>query len=159
MKRHVSFIAIFMLLCLALTGCGAKAIEEGTTYLEDGNYKKAVTKFKEAVDKGQDTGEAYRGIGMAKLDNGAEKTAALYNFLGSCELKLDNPKEALNYYNLGQECDDASKELMQEMKYNEIVAYEKLGKWENARTKLKEYVKDYPDDERGTKEAEFLETQ
>ena len=25
--------------------------------------------------------------------------------------------------------------------------------------KLKEYVKDYPDDERGTKEAEFLETQ
>lgn len=48
---------------------------------------------------------------------------------------------------------------MQEMKYNEIVAYEKLGKWENARTKLKEYVKDYPDDERGTKEAEFLETQ
>ena len=168
MKRHVSFIAIFMLLCLALTGCGSKAIEEGTTYLEDGNYKKAVTKFKEAVDKGQDTGEAYRGIGMAKwelgeyeaalsafqsaLDNGAEKTAALYNFLGSCELKL-------NYYNLGQECDDASKELMQEMKYNEIVAYEKLGKWENARTKLKEYVKDYPDDERGTKEAEFLETQ
>lgn len=175
MKRHVSFIAIFMLLCLALTGCGSKAIEEGTTYLEDGNYKKAVTKFKEAVDKGQDTGEAYRGIGMAKwelgeyeaalsafqsaLDNGAEKTAALYNFLGSCELKLDNPKEALNYYNLGQECDDASKELMQEMKYNEIVEYEELGKWENARTKLKEYVKDYPDDERGTKEAEFLETQ
>ena len=52
MKRHVSFIAIFMLLCLALTGCGSKAIEEGTTYLEDGNYKKAVTKFKEAVDKG-----------------------------------------------------------------------------------------------------------
>ena len=43
MKRHVSFIAICMLLCLALTGCGSKAIEEGTTYLEDGNYKKAVT--------------------------------------------------------------------------------------------------------------------
>ena len=154
-----------------MTGCGSKAIEEGTTYLEDGNYKKAVTKFKEAVDKGQDTGEAYRGIGMAKWELGEyeaalsafqsalEKTAALYNFLGSCELKLDNPKEALNYYNLGQECDDASKELMQEMKYNEIVAYEQLGKWENARTKLKEYVKDYPDDERGTKEAEFLETQ
>ena len=93
------------------------------------------------------------------MDNGAEKTTALYNFLGSCELKVDNPKEALNYYNLGQGCDDASKELMQEMKYNEIVAYEKLGKWENARTKLKEYVKDYPNDERGTKEAEFLETQ
>ena len=70
MKRHVSFIAIFMLLCLALTGCGSKAIEEGTTYLEDGNYKKAVTKFKEAVDKGQDTGEAYRGIGMAKWELG-----------------------------------------------------------------------------------------
>ena len=181
MKRHVSFIAICMLLCLALTGCGSKAIEEGTTYLEDGNYKKAVTKFKEAADKGQDTGEAYRGIGMAKwelgeyeaalsafqsaLDNGAEKTAALYNFLGSCELKLDNPKEALNYYNLGQECDDASKELMQEMKYNEIVAY--LSGFRMPRTydestvrkKLKEYVKDYPDDERGTKEAEFLETQ
>ena len=41
MKRHVSFIAICMLLCLALTGCGSKAIEEGTTYLEDGNYQKS----------------------------------------------------------------------------------------------------------------------
>ena len=49
MKRHVSFIAIFMLLCLSLTGCGSKAIEEGTTYLEDGNYKKAVTKFKQWI--------------------------------------------------------------------------------------------------------------
>lgn len=175
MKRYTSFTVICLMLCLMLTGCGSKAIEEGTKYLEDGNYKKAVTSFKEAVDKGQDVGEAYRGIGMAKwelgeyeaalsafksaLDNGAEKTATLYNFLGNCEMKQDNPKEALNYYNLGLECEDAGKELTQEMKFNEIVAYEQLEKWENARTKLAEYVKDYPDDERAAKEAEFLETQ
>ena len=48
--------------------------------------------------------------------------------------------------------------MKQEMRFNEIAAYEKTGDYESARTKLKEYVEDYPDDERAAKEAEFLET-
>lgn len=70
MKRHVSFIAIFMLLCLALTGCGSKAIEEGTTYLEDGNYKKLSRSSRKQWTKDRTPERAYRGIGMAEWGTG-----------------------------------------------------------------------------------------
>lgn len=175
MNRYKRLCAAMILVSFALTGCGSKTLEEGTELLKSGKYKEAVEQLKEAAEQDKYAAEAYRGIGMAKwelgeyeaarnafesaLENGAEKTAALHNLLGNCELKLNNPKAALNYYSLGEKCEDASKELLQEMKFNEIVAYEQLGEWDNARTKLADYVKDYPEDERAAKEAEFLETQ
>ena len=48
--------------------------------------------------------------------------------------------------------------MIREMKYNEILCYEKLADWENARQKAEEYLSEYPDDEAVQKEAEFLET-
>ena len=48
--------------------------------------------------------------------------------------------------------------MMQEMRFNEIVAYEQAGDIESARSKLADYTADYPDDEKAAKEAEFLET-
>mgnify|MGYP005802440131 FL=1 len=45
-----------------------------------------------------------------------------------------------------------------ELKYNEIICYEKLADWENAREKANEYLSEYPDDEAVRKEAELLET-
>ena len=44
------------------------------------------------------------------------------------------------------------------MRLNEIAAYEKSGDMESAKSKLKSYIQDYPDDEKAAKEAEFLET-
>ncbi|MDE6937143.1 MAG: tetratricopeptide repeat protein, partial [Lachnospiraceae bacterium] len=43
-------------------------------------------------------------------------------------------------------------------RFNSIAAYEKLGDMDTARTLLKEYVADYPDDESAVKEAQFWET-
>ena len=43
------------------------------------------------------------------LENGAKKTGTLYNFIGTCELRLGNPESALNYYNLGLASEDISK--------------------------------------------------
>ena len=56
------------------------------------------------------------------------------------------------------EAEDVSEEMMQEMRFNEIVAYEQAGDIESARSKLADYTADYPDDEKAAKEAEFLET-
>lgn len=62
MKR-ATLLALTVSACL-LTGC-TNALKDGTGYLEDGNYKEAVTAFQKAVDEGKKTAEAYRGLGMA----------------------------------------------------------------------------------------------
>lgn len=52
----------------------------------------------------------------------------------------------------------ASTKVLQEMRFNQIVCYEKLGDWENAKTKIAEYIQVYPDDADAQREAKFLET-
>ena len=54
--------------------------------------------------------------------------------------------------------DPSADSLIQELKYNEIICYEQLGDWENAKAKMQEYREAYPDDDSVEKEAEFLET-
>ena len=49
-------------------------------------------------------------------------------------------------------------EVLQEMLFNQIVCYENLGDWENAKTKIAEYIQVYPDDADAQREAKFLET-
>ncbi len=174
-KNYFIVVMTLLLVCFALTGCGNKSLEQGLESLESGEYEASVDKFKEAAKKDRDAGEAYRGIGIAEwelgqyeaarnafeaaLENGAEKTATIYNFLGNCEMQLGNGKAALNYYNLGMSLEDCGEEMLQEMRFNEIAAYEQCGEWENAKAKLAEYTADYPDDARAAREAEFFETQ
>ena len=172
MKRGKALLAIFSA-GLLLTACGNPS-EKGVEYLETGEYDQAVEQFEQAIEKNKNTGDAWRGIGIAKweqkdykgarnafrkaLDNNAEKTGTIYNLIGNCDLKLGKAKEALNYYNLGLEQDDVSKKMKKEMKYNIIVAYEKMEDWESAEVKLEEYLESYPNDKAAKKEAEFLET-
>ena len=173
MKRGKALLAIFSA-GLLLTACGNPS-EKGVEYLEKGEYDQAVEQFEQAIEKNKNTGDAWRGIGIAKweqkdykgarnafrkaLDNNAEKTGTIYNLIGNCDLKLGKAKEALNYYNLGLEQDDVSKKMKKEMKYNIIVAYEKMEDWESAEVKLEEYLESYPNDKAAKKEAEFLETE
>ena len=172
MKRGKALLAIFSA-GLLLTACGNPS-KKGVEYLEKGEYDQAVEQFEQAIEKNKNTGDAWRGIGIAKweqkdykgarnafrkaLDDNAEKTGTIYNLIGNCDLKLGKAKEALNYYNLGMEQDDVSKKMKKEMKYNIIVAYEKMEDWESAEVKLEEYLESYPNDKAAKKEAEFLET-
>ena len=55
MKR-ATLLALAVSACL-LTGC-TNALKDGTGYLEDGNYKEAVTAFQKAVDEGKKTAQA-----------------------------------------------------------------------------------------------------
>ncbi len=172
MKRIGRITAVF-LLGLSLAGCGNPS-EKGVEYLEEGQYDKAVEEFEKAVEDEINIGDAYRGIGIARweqenyeeardaflsaLENEAQETGTLYNFIGSCELKLGNPVSAQSYFRLGIGLDGNSTGLEQEMKYNMIVAYEQAEDWESARVKLDEYIAEYPEDETAQKEKEFLET-
>ena len=47
---------------------------------------------------------------------------------------------------------------LQEMLYNEVMAYEGLRDWDGAKVKMEAYVAKYPDDADAKKEAEFLKT-
>ena len=126
-------IAAVVLAALSLTGCSAPS-EKGLEYLQEEEYDKAIEEFQKAVDKDDNPGDAYRGIGIAKweqedyegaleafksaLENGAEKTGTLYNFIGCCALRAGDASSALNYFNLGISQEDNSEELLQEMKFN-----------------------------------------
>ena len=104
MKKNLGTITAVFMLAVSLAGCGAHPSEEGVELLEEGKYEEAVGKFEEAIEKGKNEADAYRGIGIARweledyegalsafqsaLEQDAEPTATLYNFLGNCEMKL-----------------------------------------------------------------------
>lgn len=172
-----------VLAVLFLTGCQKNYIKEGTDHLEKQQYGEAEKSFKQAAEKKQDAAEAYRGLGMAYyeqkdyknaqkaiqkvLDNKGEADPVLYNLLGVCALQMDDPHKALTAFQEGlaleedkngKSVDKQYAALVQEMRYNEIVCYEKLHDWDKAKTKALEYIKQYPDDKDAKKEAQFLST-
>lgn len=172
MKRVKALIAVLSA-GLLLTACGNPS-KKGVEYLQEGDYDQAIEQFEQAVEKKKNVGDAYRGIGIARwekkdykgarkallkaLDNDAKQSGTIYNLIGSCDLKLEKGKEALNYFNLGLKQEDISKKLKKEMEFNVIVAYEQMEDWESAEVKLEDYLASYPNDKAAKKEAEFLKT-
>ena len=47
--------------------------------------------------------------------------------------------------------------LMKKFKRNVIITNEKIGEFEEAYDKIKEYIKEYPEDEEAIREKEFLD--
>lgn len=169
---------IFLLLCLCLWLLLNKGnpSEEGIEYLKNGQYEEAIEQFGQAVEEEINVADAYRGIGLAcweqedyegardafqkALEQKTEQpfTGTIYNLLGICEMKLNNPASAKDYFQLGIGLKGNSAELDREMKYNLIVAFEQTGDWESAKAKLAEYTAEYPNDANALKEQQFLET-
>lgn len=171
-----------VLTVLLLTGC-QNEIKEGTKQLEEQQYTEAVGSFEKALEKKKDTAEAYRGLGMAYyeqqdyqsakeafqqvLANNGEATPVLYNLLGVCSMHLEDYQGALDAFSQGlalaggENGDTDGQEdagTVQEMKFNEIVCYERLLDWKSAKEKIAEYISTYPDDKEAQKEAAFLST-
>lgn len=173
-RKKQILAALLTAACIGLAGC-ADAVGDGLGLLKEEKYTEAAENFQKAVDKGENLGEAYRGLGIcyweqedyekaseafqSALDNGTEKTATIYNMLGICEMKAESYKKAAFYFMNGQMKEGASEELMQEMAFNESAAYEADGDYGKALQKLEGYVAKYPDDEKAAKELAFLKTQ
>lgn len=182
-KKKLAVIMLVGMTCLA-SGCG-NIVKDGTEALGEGKYDAAETSFKEASksDKKDVAVDGYQGLGMtyyeqkeydkaldafeSALDQGAEQTKELYNLTAVCAMKTEDYDKALEYLKAGialaegeteKDQEKADTTLLQEMQYNEIVCYEQKADWENAKSAMEEYQKNYPEDDSVSKEAEFLQT-
>ena len=177
MKKY-RVIALVLLMSF-LTACVPEnGIAEGTALLEEKKYEAAVTVFEESVEKGENPGAAYKGIGIARYElgeyesallafenafqYGEEQTPMVLNLTGICSMKLEKYAEAVTQFELGIAAGQAEPEnygeLVREMKYNEIVCYERIADWQTAKVKVEEYLELYPEDEVMQREAQFLGT-
>ena len=128
------------------------------TYYEQEEYSSALDAFKKAVD------------------TGVVQTTQIYNLMGICAMKTEDYEAALEYiqaeschggnrYAAGEEEKNSengkdSAEMIQEMRYNEVVCYEKLADLGKTRSKrASEYLIEYPEDTAMEREADCLATE
>ena len=78
------------------------------------------------------------------------------NRLGMCKLQSGDAQAALDYFNRALEMEDKS--MTQTLKFNQIVAYEYLGEFNQANILMKKYLQIYPDDQVAIREYEFLKS-
>ncbi len=78
------------------------------------------------------------------------------NQLGLCKLEAKDYQGALKAFQAAMQIE--SDTLTQNLKYNEIVAYEYLGDFTKAKVLMEAYLKAYPDDGAAIREYEFLKT-
>ena len=83
-------------------------------------------------------------------------SAKVYNQLGMCQIRQGDYESAIASFQAGLALDD--KEMEQSLKLNEITAYEYMGEFEVASSKMQEYLKNYPDDQMAVRENIFLST-
>lgn len=109
-------------------------------------------------------GQAYEKLGdynyaasvySTYLEN-KQADAEIYNQLGLCKLKVGDYKAALNAFQAGLAMEGNS--VMQSLRFNEVVAYEYLGQFEQAKLAMQQYLALYPDDVNAQRENVFLQT-
>lgn len=188
MKNRAKILFVILSAVCLLSGCGnivkkgTKALEAKEYDKAVTAFQEAIDSGNQ--DK---VAEGYQGLGMAyyeqkeydkaeeafqnALDQGAKQTIQLYNLAGISAMQNADYDKALEYIQAGlalkadatdqsdeKKVDDSESDLIQEMKYNEIICLEKTADWDGAKSKMLEYQESYPDDTSVEKEAEFLQT-
>lgn len=142
--------------------------QRGRVYFFMGDKDSASQELIKAANEGY--GEAQLFLGKVYLSNddsasaramyqqymtGEEGLARGYNGLALCDIAEGKYDDALSNIQKGLEIAETNE--VQDLLYNEAVAYEKKLDFETARTKMEAYVKLYPDDVDAQKEYEFLQ--
>ena len=86
----------------------------------------------------------------------SQKDAALYNQLGLCKMQMGDYEAALTAFEEGMLVENCP--CIQNLKFNQIVAYEYLGQFDKAKVLMESYLLTYPDDEEAKREYDFLKT-
>lgn len=138
-------------------------------YMEE--YNLAINEFSKAFENGYEESYYYLGNIYDKKEDYEEAvinykkyieskeismTAAVYNQIGACLLKLGRYSEALSYIQIGLEYQE--KNLEQPLRRNEIIAYEETGDFVTAYHLMTDYIEQYPEDKEAVKDYEFLKT-
>lgn len=155
----------------AIQTAGSKmsSYDSGRMYYYLGEYQQACVALEKAREKGDADcylylGKAYEATGDYNYASSVYNawltkdtgSAAIYNQLGLCEMAMGNYKRALDAFQEGMQIENNS--LMQTLAFNEIVAYEYLENYQQARVLVDNYLKNYPDDEQAKREQQFLST-
>lgn len=150
-------------------GKGLEDGEKGIVYYYLEDYENA-RKYLDPFVNGKDPklslilGQTYEKLGdmnyavvvyQTYLDAN-EPDAAIYNSLGICLMNQEKYNEAVTAFDSGIAMGNS--DYLQELRFNMIVANEYIGNFDQAKTKMQEYLQLYPDDARAKKENEFLKT-
>lgn len=131
--------------------------EDARVFLEkvrDSHGVSAVSLLGQAYEKLGDYNYA-ASVYSTYLEN-KQADAEIYNQLGLCKLKVGDYEAALNAFQAGLAVEGNS--VMQSLRFNEVVAYEYLGRFEQAKLAMQQYLALYPDDEAAQRENVFLQT-
>ena len=82
--------------------------------------------------------------------------AEIYNQLGLCRMQLGEYQTALDAFQTAMNIEGNN--MMQTLKFNEIVTYEYMGEYKTAAALMNSYLRSYPDDTTAKREYEFLQT-
>lgn len=134
-----------------------------------GNYENArnfLERLKTTTDYGAALylGRTYEALGdynyAASIYAGYaeyDKTKAeIYNQLGLCRMQMSDYESALTAFQTAMNIEN--NEMMQTLKFNEIIAYEYMGDFKTAAALMNSYLRSYPDDETAKREYQFLQT-
>lgn len=149
--------------------------EKGVIYYYMGEYENARNFLETSKSKNngkgtdRDTllmlGRTYEQLGDSNYAGGlynkfVEENAGdpvIYNQLGLCKLKTGEYEEARKAFENGLKTEGANP-VLQQLKYNQVVAYEYLSDFSKAAALMREYLEVYPDDTKAQREYEFLKT-
>ncbi len=139
-------------------------------YLEDyENARDNLEAFRAGGNNDPDTllmlGKTYEQLGDSNYAGGLyqkylnenEPVAQIWNQLGLCKLKSGEYQEAYNAFENGIAMEDNAA-VIQDLRFNLIVACENLGDFQKAAALMADYIKDYPDHEAAKREYTFLQS-
>lgn len=144
-------------------------MQRGRIYTMLGDYDSAIKSLQKAIDEklvkaNYYMGEAYQKKGdndssqkyfKKYLDSGEADSYELMN-MGQAQMDNGNYDTAITYFQNALELESVPNK--QQITKAMIIAYEYSGDFATAKSKMEEYMKDYPDDEDAAREYQFLET-
>lgn len=133
-----------------------KALEELNKAKEAKN-KKALFYLGKVYDQKKDYATALTCYqDYLNSDKNVDQAGEVYNAIGLCQLHAGHYQSALDSFQKGIALNQS--DSMQELLFNQTVAYEKLLDFSSAKEKMASYVEAYPDDAVAAREYQFLKT-
>ncbi len=144
----------------------------GIIYYYLGDTDNATTQLSKAKDAGNKEALLYLGKVYQQLEDNATAMSlyeeyiagaknstglgAVYNTLGMCKMEEGSYQDALTNFSAGIALNEG--DSIQELLFNEVVAYEYLSDFTTAAQKMQAYISLYPNDSTANREYDFLKT-